>query len=467
MRLRVLVVDDEARQARLVADLLEAAGHQAVAVGGGKEALQRLEQERFDVVVTDLRMAPPDGLGVLHEVKRKWPGTEVVLMTAYATVETTRRALQDGASDYVAKEGSFVDEIKVILDRLAGQRELRQQKQALEGQVTQLKKGVATVVGDSPALRQALELAEKVAATDSSVLLRGESGSGKDLFARAIHFASRRAGGPWVKVNCGALPENLLESELFGYEKGAFTGAQRTKPGRFEDAHGGTIFLDEIGELTLALQVKLLQVLEEKTFNRLGGNQSRTVDVRILAATNRDLEEAVAKREFREDLFFRLNVFPIRIPPLRERLGDVAPLAAHVLAKHGAPADKLTPEALGQLQRYAYPGNVRELEHTLERALILAGSDPIRVEHLSFVKPLTETVTPGWIPAIPPEGLSLERLEKELILKALEQAGGNKSQAARLLGLTRRTLYSRMEKHGLHAPGEGEEAAEAAEAEGS
>ncbi len=458
--MRVLVVDDEPRQALLVAELLAAAGHEAHSAKGGMEAIHKLGLERFDVVVTDLRMAPPDGLALLHEIKQRWPETEVVLMTGYATVDTTRRALQDGARDYVTKEGSFVDEIRIILDRLAEERRLREQNSALAKQVVQLKRGTMEIVGDSSALRQALELAQKVAATDSSVLLRGESGTGKDLFARAIHFQSRRAGGPWVKVNCGALPETLLESELFGYDKGAFTGAQRAKPGRFEDAHRGTIFLDEIGELSLPLQVKLLQVLEEKTFNRLGSNQSLTVDVRILAATNRDLEEAVARREFREDLFYRLNVFPIRIPPLRDRLEDIPALVREFLARHGAPEGKIGAEALQQLGRYSYPGNVRELEHALERALILAGSDTIGPEHLSFVRPLEPGAARGWMPAIPPEGISLEELEKELILKALEMAGGNKSQAARLVGLTRRTLYSRMEKHGLRKPSEEDEPGE-------
>jgi len=243
-----------------------------------------------------------------------------------------------------------------------------------------------------------------VAATDSTVLLRGESGTGKDLFARTIHALSRRAGGPWVKVNCGALPEALLESELFGHEKGAFTGAVRQKAGRFEDAHGGTLFLDEIGEMPLALQVKLLQAIEEKTFTRVGGNRPLTVDARIITATNRPLEDMVRARTFREDLFFRLNVFPIVLPPLRERPGDVPKLVEHVLRRQGAPPDKLT-----------------------------------------------------WVPRIPPEGLSLEALEKELILQALERAAGNKSAAARLLGLTRRTLYSRMEKHGLRTPGEADD----------
>jgi two-component system NtrC family response regulator len=256
-------------------------------------------------------------------------------------------------------------------------------------------------------------------------------------------------------VSCGALPEALLESELFGHEKGAFTGAIRQKPGRFEDADGGTLFLDEIGELPLLLQVKLLQVIEEKTFMRVGGNQPVTVDVRILAATNRDLEAMTRERAFREDLFFRLNVFPIVMPALRERPGDIPALVAHILERHGASLDKLAPGSLAALERYTWPGNVRELEHTLERALILAGADPIEPAHLSFARPDAMTHGAAWVPRIPEDGLSLEALEKELILQALERADGNKSQAARLLGLTRRTLYSRMEKHGLHKPGEG------------
>jgi len=289
------------------------------------------------------------------------------------------------------------------------------------------------------------------------VLLRGESGTGKDLFARTLHALSKRAGGPWIKVNCGALPEALLESELFGHEKGAFTGAVRQKAGRFEDAHGGTLFLDEIGEMPLSLQVKLLQAIEEKTFTRVGGNRPLTVDARIIAATNRPLEDMVKARTFREDLFFRLNVFPIVLPPLRERPGDVRRLVEHVLRRHGAPPDKLTAAALRALEGYAFPGNVRELEHTIERALILAGADDVTTAHLSFAAGSGGEAEPSWVPRIPPEGLSLEALEKELILQALERAAGNKSAAARLLGLTRRTLYSRMEKHGLRTPGEGED----------
>jgi len=453
--MRVLVVDDEIKNAELTALELKDAGHEVEWVNGGARALERLEQARFDVVVTDLRMPPPDGLALLRDVRRRWPETLVVLMTAYSSMETARRALKEGAYDYVDKEGEFREELRDVLDRAARERSLTDDNRRLAGTVDRLRQGLATVIGASAAVLQARALAEKVAATDSTVLLRGESGTGKDLFARAIHFASRRADGPWVKVNCGALPENLLESELFGHEKGAFTGAVRQKPGRFEDADRGTLFLDEIGEVPLPLQVKLLQVIEEKTFIRVGGNQPRTVDVRIIAATNRDLEAMARERQFREDLFFRLNVFPITLPPLRERGGDVPGLVAFFLERQGASVDKIRPEAMRVLERHAFPGNVRELENLLERALILAGSEPIGPEHLSVAP--SAGAAGATLLRIPPEGLSLETLERELILQALDLARGNKSQAARLLGLTRRTLYSRMEKHGLRKPGEGEE----------
>ena len=463
--MRVLVVDDEVRIAELTALELRDAGHETEFVSGGAAALRRLEAAAFDAVVTDLRMAPPDGLALLAEVRRRWPAVAVVLMTAYASLDTARRALQLGAYDYVDKEGEFGAELVVILEKAARERQLAAENRRLAGAVDSLTRDLTTIVGGAPGTLRAVELARKVAPTDSTVLLRGESGTGKDLFARAIHFSSRRAGGPWIKVNCGALPEALLESELFGHERGAFTGAVRQKAGRFEDAAKGTILLDEIGELPPPLQVKLLQVIEEKTFTRVGGNQPLTVDVRIIAATNRDLEAMVRERQFREDLFFRLNVFPIVVPPLRERPGDVRPLAEHFLRRHGASGDKLTARALEALERYPFPGNVRELEYALERAMILAGSDPIDLEHLSLAGvgpgPAPGAAGPGWVPEIPPEGLSLEVLERELILRALERARGNKSQAARLLGLTRRTLYSRMERHGLRKPGEGEEPSEA------
>ena len=456
--MNVLVVDDEIKNAELVAAELRDAGFKAEHVGGGAEAIRRMESGGIDAVVTDLRMRPPDGLALLATIRERWPATTVVLMTAYAALETAREALKLGAQDYVEKEGDFVDVIMRILREAAEKNELQRSNATLSATVESLRRAALPVVGEAPATRAALELARKVAVTDSTVLLRGESGTGKDLFARTLHALSKRAGGPWVKVNCGALPEALLESELFGHEKGAFTGAVKQKDGRFEDAHGGTLFLDEIGELPMSLQVKLLQAIEEKTFTRVGGNKPIKVDARIITATNRPLEDMVKARTFREDLFFRLNVFPIVLPPLRERPGDVPRLVEHVLRRQGAPPDKIEPTALRALAGYSFPGNVRELEHTIERALILAGSEAITTEHLSFAQSAPAAAGPTWVPTIPPEGLSLEVLEKELILQALERAAGNKSAAARLLGLTRRTLYSRMEKHGLRTPGDSDDA---------
>ncbi len=455
--MNVLVVDDELKNAELVAAELRDAGFTTSHAGGGAAALLRLQAGGIDALVTDLRMKPPDGMALLAEVRRRWPDVTVVMMTAFAALESAREALKLGAQDYVEKEGDYVEVVARVLREAAEKRELQQSNRTLSATVESLRRDALPVVGEAPATRAALDLARKVAVTDSTVLLRGESGTGKDLFARTLHALSKRSGGPWVKVNCGALPEALLESELFGHEKGAFTGAIKLKSGRFEDAHGGTIFLDEIGEMPLSLQVKLLQAIEEKTFTRVGGNKPLTVDARIIAATNRALEDMVKARTFREDLFFRLNVFPIVLPPLRERRGDIPRLVEHVLRRHGAPPDKVEPAALRALEGYAFPGNVRELEHTIERALILAGADPVTTAHLSFAQAPAQSEQ-SWVPRIPPEGLSLEVLEKELILQALECAAGNKSAAARLLGLTRRTLYSRMEKHGLRVVGESDDA---------
>ena len=457
--LRILVVDDEARHADLLARELRDRGYEAVTSASGREAIERAAREPFDAVVTDLRMPPPDGLEVLRALRRERPQTAVILMTAYADARTAVQAMREGAYDFLAKDPApDPDEVALRLERLAGERAERAEREQLRGEVSALRRLAFAVVGESPALAHAVGLAEKVAPTPSTVLLTGETGTGKDLFARAIHALSPRAAGPWVKVNCGALPEPLLESELFGHERGAFTGAVARKLGRFELAHGGTLFLDEVGELSLALQVKLLQVIEEKAFVRVGGRETLTADVRVVAATNRDLEDAVRAGAFRQDLFFRLNVFPVRLPPLRERAGDVGRLADFFLSRAGLPPDKLSPAARQALEGYAFPGNVRELEHLLERALILAGPDPVGPEMLGLRGPGRGVAPAVALPEIPAEGLSLEELERGLILQALEKARGNKSRAARLLGLTRRTLYSRLEKHGLRAPGEGAEA---------
>jgi len=470
--MRILVVDDEARVGDLLRRDLTDRGHEVEAVTSSQAALGRLKEQPYELVITDLRMAPPDGLELLAQVKQKWPQVEVLLMTAYGDESTAVRAMRAGAYDYLKKDPQVdPEEIQLRIERLAASRSSRLECERLAGEVEVLKTGAATIVGRSEGLAHALELARKVAPTDSTVLIRGESGTGKDLFARAIHFGSKRAAGPWVKVNCGALPENLLESELFGHEKGAFTGAIAKKIGRFEQAHGGTIFLDEIGELSPALQVKLLQVLEEKAFVRVGGNETVHADVRIVAATNKNLEQAVAEGQFREDLFYRLHIFPITLPALRERRADIVPLVHFFLARAGAPPDKVTPEGYAAIERYSFPGNVRELQHVIERALIIAGSEAVTAEELIFqpVRRLTGEshassgafLEGGFaVPEIPEGGLSLEALERALIVAALEKAAGNKSRAARLLGLTRRTLYSRMEKHGLRTAGDdGEDAA--------
>ena len=475
--MRILVVDDEARVGDLLRRDLADRGHVVEAVTSSQDALARLSAapaaSPYELVITDLRMAPPDGLELLSEIKRRWPQTEVLLMTAYGDETTAVKAMRAGAYDYLKKDPQVdPDEIQLRIERLTEARSGRAERDRLAREVEALKTGAITIVGKSEALARAMQLAEKVAPTDSTVLIRGESGTGKDLFARAVHYGSPRAAGPWIKVNCGALPENLLESELFGHEKGAFTGAIAKKLGRFEQADKGTIFLDEIGELSPALQVKLLQAIEEKAFVRVGGNETVKVDVRIVAATNRDLEQAVAEGQFREDLFYRLHIFPITLPALRERRDDVVPLVHWFLAQAGAPPDKVTPQGYAAIERYPFPGNVRELQHVIERALIIAGSDPVTADELIFqpvrragadvagAAPASGAFLSGGfaVPEIPDGGLSLEALERALIVAALDKAKGNKSKAARLLGLTRRTLYSRMEKHGLRAGDPGGEA---------
>ncbi|ABS26581.1 sigma-54 dependent transcriptional regulator [Anaeromyxobacter sp. Fw109-5] len=433
---RILVVDDEPKLGKVVAQMLELDGHEVERAAGGRDALVRLAASRFDVVVTDLRMPDVDGLAVLRAARAVPQPPEVVVMTAYATAESAVEAMKAGAVDYVTKPFSM-DELRLRVRRLAAQRGAEVREARLVARLT------PELVAESPAMRAALQAARQVAATDATVLLLGESGTGKSQLARFIHYQGRRAAGPLVEVHCAALPETLLEGELFGHEKGAFTGATQRKAGHLAAADRGTLFLDEIGEITPATQVKLLRFLQDRRFVPLGATEERSVDVRVVSATNRDLAAAVAEGTFREDFYYRLNVFAIPVPPLRERPEDVLPLAERFLAARGLPPSKLGASARERLLAHRWPGNVRELENALERALILAGEEEIRADQLASGgaqrgRRATDLLV---------EGFSLDAFERELLHAALERAGGNKTHAARMLGITRRRLYSLLASH--------------------
>jgi DNA-binding NtrC family response regulator len=430
---RILVVDDEQKLGQLVAEMLELDAHEVVRAGGGMEAVARLGESRFDVVVTDLRMPEVDGLAVLKAARDRAAPPEVVLMTAHATAESAVEAMKAGAADYVTKPFSM-DELRIRVRRLAAQRGAEARNERLLQRLT------PDLAAESPAMKAVLVAARQVAPTDATVLLLGESGTGKSQLARFIHYQGKRAAAPIVEVHCAALPETLLEGELFGHEKGAFTGAVQRKAGHLAAADGGTLFLDEIGEITPATQVKLLRFLQERTFVPLGATESRTVDVRVVSATNRDLDAAVKAGAFREDFFYRLNVFAIRVPPLRERCEDILPIAERFLASRGLPAGKLPAAARDRLLAHSWPGNVRELENALERALILAGEGEVHAEHLAASAP--GSARQGVTADLLGEDFSLDAFERDLVYAALERAGGNKTQAAKMLGITRRRMYS-------------------------
>jgi two-component system, NtrC family, response regulator HydG len=434
----VLVADDEPKLGRFVAEMLELDGHEVVRAGGGREAIARLEAAAFDIVVTDLRMPDADGIAVLRAARAHAPAPEVVLMTAYGTAESAVEAMKAGAADYVTKPFSM-DELRLRVKRLAAQREAESRSERLVDRLA------PELVAESAAMKATLSAARQVAGTGATVLLLGESGTGKSQLARYIHYRSPRAAGPLVEVHCAALPESLLESELFGHEKGAFTGATQRRPGHLAAADGGTLFLDEIGEISGATQVKLLRFLQERRFVPVGATEERSVDVRLVSATNRDLDAAVRAGDFREDFYYRLNVFAIRVPALRERFEDVLPLAERFLASQGAAPGKLSPGARERLLAHPWPGNVRELENALERALILAGDDEIRAEHFA---PAPAAARTSAVDALLGEGFDLDAHERALVHAAIERAAGNKTLAAKLLGITRRRLYSLLTSFG-------------------
>jgi len=448
---RILIVDDERSMREMLRILLEKKGHEVRCAEGVREAGAALAEQEFDFLVTDLRLGQHSGLDVLRLAKESQPQCEVVMITAFASAETAVEAMKLGAFDYLFKPFK-TDELLVVLERALEKRALIHENQALRRKLKE-RQEFAGIVGKSRAMHELFALVEKIAPTKVTALILGESGVGKELVARAIHQKSLRANGPFVVVNCGAIPEGLIESELFGHEKGAFTGASHAKRGLFDAAGGGTLFLDEIGELPLAVQVKLLRALQQRTIRSVGGMEDREVDVRIVAATNRDLEQEVREGRFREDLYYRLNVIGLTVPPLRERREDILPLVEHFLERYAVrPGMRFSREAQQLLLDYEFPGNVRELENLVERAVTLADGEEIgpdvfppevRRARPSFDESLLESAP------IPP-GFDLQNwldaFERRMLERALDQARGVKMEAARLLGISFRSFRYRLAK---------------------
>jgi len=449
---RILIVDDEQSMRELLSIMLRKEGYEVATADNGEKALKAFQNDIFDLVITDMKMPQMDGMTLLKAVKESSPDTIVIIVTAFGTTEGAEKARSLGAYDYIGKPFNN-DEIKLVIQNALEKRHLRKENILLKREI-EARTGFENFIGKSEPMQRIFLLIRQVADTASTVLVSGESGTGKELVARAIHVNSSRRNHPFVTVNCGALPETLLESELFGYMKGAFTGAVANKLGLFEAANGGTIFLDEISATTPALQIKLLRVLQEREFKRLGGTADINVDVRVIAASNKDIQNEVAKGTFREDLYYRLNVIPIHLPPLRERKDDIPLLVDFYLKKKAAGRDAKTmsPEALKMLLNYRWPGNVRELENSIERLTIISTGDTIRLEDLPDtirnVTPCTELIPLD----IPESGIDLELLlqnaEKSLLYKALDKAGGVKTDAARLLGLSFRSFRHRLQKYG-------------------
>ncbi|MBI2220803.1 MAG: sigma-54-dependent Fis family transcriptional regulator [Acidobacteria bacterium] len=436
---------------------LERAGHGVLEARDEPEAVRLLSDSRPAIVLSDLRLPTGDGFGVLRAAKEIDHDIPVIVMTAYGSIEDAVAAMREGALDFLAKPVD-PDHLLLMVSRALEQRRLVTENLLMKEELA-IRRGAPHIVGEDPSLRRVLASLQRAAATDTTVLIEGESGTGKELFARTLHAFSPRSGDPFVAINCAAIPETLLESELFGHEKGAFTGAVARKPGKFEMAHRGTLFLDEIGDLPLALQAKILRALEERRFERLGGTSSIQVDVRLVAATNRDLKAAVAARRFREDLYFRLSVFPIQIPPLRDRRNDIALLTRHFVDRFCRELKKkpmaVSPAALESLQQYAWPGNVRELQNCIERAVILADGDTLQPRHLnlSFAATQEEHAADPW-DQIDLSGSMTDavrrataEVERRKIVEALRESGNNKPRAAELLQVSYKTFLGKLKEH--------------------
>jgi len=476
----VLLVEDKDSLRTMLRHALEAQGHAVVEARDETEAIKEMRQARPAVVLTDLKLPNGDGFGVLRAAKELDPDLQVVVMTAYGSIQDAVSAMKEGAMEFLAKPVD-PDHLSLMVARALAHRRVLTENMVLREELAE-KRGAPRIIGDDPTLRSVLQHLHRAAGTDATVLLEGESGTGKELFARALHALSPRQDGPFIAINCAAIPETLLETELFGHEKGAFTGAANRKPGRFEMAHRGTLFLDEIGDLPLTLQAKILRALEEKQFERVGGTQSLHVDVRVVAATNRNLKTRVAERQFREDLYFRLSVFPIQIPPLRERSDDIMTLAHHFVDRFCRDVNKkpllLSDGAVEELRNYSWPGNVRELQNCIERAVILTEGDTIQPRHLSLSfrqpgPPLVPSTAPvngsGSAPAAPSPsspwdqidlsgtmGEALRRISAEVerrkIEQALKDARGNKSIAADALQIGFKAMGTRMRQLGIPEP---------------
>ena len=448
----VLVVDDDRAHRTMLHTLLSGWGYEVDEADDGQAAIEQVHTRAFDLILMDIRMIKVSGLEALPEIRGYNPAIPIIIMTAYSSVETAVEALKKGAYDYLTKPLDF-DELRLVLERAMDHRHLKEEnrilKETLGSQFDTL-----NIIGRSEAMVGLLEIVAQVAPSEATVLITGESGAGKELIAGAVHFNSPRRDGPFVKMNCAAVTETLLESELFGHEKGAFTGAHKRKEGRFRQADGGSIFLDEVSEMSLAMQVKLLRVLQEREFPRVGGEDTIKVDVRVIAATNKDLFQEIETGSFREDLYYRLNVVTLNVPALRDRNEDIPLLAGHFLNMFAEKNHKrlkgFSPQAMDRLLRYHWPGNVRELMNAVERAVVLSRYEYVDEEDLPFViKDRLPDEPTGIAPHIPEGGFLLEDMEKEAILKTLESAKGNKSEAARRLGITRKTLHKKLKKYGV------------------
>lgn len=445
---RILIVEDEEKLQRALELHLRSLGFEVVKAGSAESALAEID--RADLILSDLRLPGMDGLELLARIRLTNSVSPVILMTAFGTVESAVEAMRQGANDFLTKPFSL-DHLTSVVERALEVRALRDENRKLREELGH-RYDLENIIGRSAPMQEVFQLVMRVAAAKSTVLIAGESGVGKDLIARAIHYHSPRRDRPFVKINCTSIPENLMESELFGYEKGAFTGATASKPGKFEEANTGTVFLDEIGDVTPSVQVKLLRILQERQFERLGSNKTVSIDVRVIAATNQDLRAALEQGTFREDLFYRLNVVPINMPPLRKRKEDIPFLAEYFLQKYsreaGRPIENITGEALRVLETHHWPGNVRELENVIERAVVLSrgkrlDAADIRIDDLQR-RPLASD------DQFLPPGMTLDEYERYLIQEALRRAEGNKSQAARLLGLTRNAFRYRLSQTGVN-----------------